>query len=95
MQNKDSISRISEQVLAFQAWERPWEFRHFVLSQLSEENDAIRFEAIWAVTMKPENWSQEDLNISAQKTAEMLQNRLGLSELVANQLVNAAAYQWK
>lgn len=95
MQKNDSISRISAQILAFQAWERPWEFRHFVLNQLKEENDAIRFEAIWAITMKLENWNHEDLNICAQKTAEMLQNKLGLTETVASQLANAAASQWK
>ncbi len=94
MSEEASIRNLSETILSFNNWNRPYDFETYVMERSTDKDNEV-FKKIWATALDVENWKTGTLKEGSDKAISLLQEHYKLDLKVAEQIANAAAYQWK
>jgi hypothetical protein len=94
MTEKERLINLSEIILSFTNWRKPQEFEAFVLERATDIDKKV-FKNMWAAALDFNNWKNESLDGGCRKAIAHIKEHYQLDEKVLNQIVNAAAYQWK
>lgn len=90
-----SLNYISKAILDFIDKKETNNFVQFVLGKLHDSNDSELFKEIWSTSVDFDNWNNENLTVSFEKTKEILLVKYNLDSQVCTFLANRASFEWK
>jgi hypothetical protein len=93
----DDMQNLNDVVLAFTAWQSPWQFHDHVATNLDlSDTDRTLFEQIWQEALNGHHWQLPDLAQCTRLADEAIRTKFpSITADAASAIADAAAYQWR
>ena len=90
------MKTLDDVILSFDDWTHPWTFNEFVINSTSlTAQDKSYFNQIWTAAVDSHNWKNADLGLCSEIARNRLIKEFSIVDKVTENIVRAAAYQWR